>query len=336
MDDKDSRFMKLAVDKAWRYQFLTYPNPAVGACVVRNGEVLAVEAHKKAGEPHAEVLALKEAYLTKYKNSVLKTLTNSFEIHRYLYENHNNFFKDCEIYVTLEPCNHTGKTPACAILLERVMIKKAYIGTLDPNEKASGGVQRLQNSGIEVKTGILKDKTDDLLLPFAKWQQGCFSFFKIAMREDGSVDKGYITTQDSLDLVHQIRTKIDLLAIGGETVRVDRPRLDCRFASNGGAPDILIYSKNSCKDFDQTIPLFGIENRKVQCSSELDFLLKYDFVMVEGGMNLLKSLKDKVDVIMIFISHKIKYENKFDISSLNLKVLYSYFLNETDEVIFLG
>ena len=98
-----NKYMKQALIEAWKYQFLTYPNPAVGACVVQDSNILAVEAHHKAGMPHAEVNALKTAFLKKYPNSKLKNLINSYDIHDYLIKNHNNFFNRCEIYVTLEP-----------------------------------------------------------------------------------------------------------------------------------------------------------------------------------------------------------------------------------------
>ncbi|MEA2019816.1 MAG: bifunctional diaminohydroxyphosphoribosylaminopyrimidine deaminase/5-amino-6-(5-phosphoribosylamino)uracil reductase RibD [Campylobacterota bacterium] len=325
-------YLQLAIQEAWKYQFLTYPNPAVGATVVKNNQILSTEAHKEAGLPHAEVNALKSAYLKEYPNSKIKNLTKSDEIHNFLIENHNNFFKDCEIYVTLEPCNHIGKTPACAMLLESIEIKKVYIGTLDPNNEASGGEKRLQNSNIEVEVLDNVD-CDNLLLPFIKWQQKNFKFFKIAMREDGSIDGGYITTQDSLNLVHNIRTKLDLMLIGGETVRVDRPTLDSRFARKNISPDIQIYSRK--KNIDKTIPLFSVKNREVTISDNLDLLNSKNFIMIEGGYNLLKIIKDKVDCLMIFISHKQKKEKQFNIEKLGFKKVYSYMINEFDEIVFL-
>ena len=160
--------MKLAIQEAWKYQFLTYPNPAVGSTVIRENKILAIEAHQNAGNPHAEVLALKSAYLFDYPDSDLKNITNSHEIHDYLLLNHNGYFNNCEIYVTLEPCNHIGKTPACAMLLESIKIKKVYIGTMDPNVNASGGYERLRIANIDVETGICKKETDKLLYPFLK------------------------------------------------------------------------------------------------------------------------------------------------------------------------
>jgi len=325
--------MRLAIEEAWKYQLLTYPNPAVGATVVKNQKIISVEAHHEAGKPHAEVLALKSAYLSKYPNSILKDIYDSELIHNYLSENHNDYFRDCEIYVTLEPCNHIGKTPACSHLLSSVGIKKVFIGTLDPNQEASGGKEYLINSNIDVEINCYTEETDKLLLPFLKYQSGHFTFFKMAMREDGSIDGGYITTQDSLNLVHEIRTKLDLMVIGGNTVRMDRPTLDSRFSHDKKTPDILIYSTKN--NFDKEIPLFKVMNRKVTISSSLDLMKEKEFTMIEGGYNLFLEMKDTIDYIMLFISHKIQSEKPKKIEFQNFKKEYSYFLNEYDEVIFL-
>jgi diaminohydroxyphosphoribosylaminopyrimidine deaminase / 5-amino-6-(5-phosphoribosylamino)uracil reductase len=324
-------YMQQAIDIAWRYQLLTYPNPAVGACIVRKDEILSIEAHHKAGSSHAEVNALKTAYLGAYPNSHLKDLEESFEIHNFLIGNHNNFFHDCEIFVTLEPCNHIGKTPACANLLKVVGFKKVTIGSLDPNNMASGGIKTLQNSGIEVEVGVLKEECDNLLFPFLRWHNDSFRFFKLAIREDGSCDGGYITSQDSLHLVHQIRVKLDLLIIGGNTVRIDRPTLDSRFVKNGKASDVLIFSKN--QEFDTTIPLFQVPNRKVFISDELENF-DANFSMVEGGHHLFQILKEKIDLLTLFISHKETTQFQFQVETLGFYKIYSYFINEFDEIVF--
>ncbi len=325
-------YMNLAINEAWKFQFLTYPNPAVGACIVKNNQVLAVEAHKEAGLPHAEVNALKTAFLKYNPTSQLKRLKSSYDIHNFLINNHNDYFKECTIYITLEPCNHIGKTPACSDLLKAIGIKKAVIGTLDPNKEASGGKEKLENCGIKVEINICPQETNDLLLPFIKWQNKNFTFFKLAIREDGSVDGGYITTKDSLTLVHNIRTKLDLLLIGGQTVRTDRPTLDSRFANINKAPNILIYSNQ--KDYDKTIPLFSIPNRKVSISNNLQQLEKSNFIMIEGGYSLIENIKHKTDMLMLFISHKNKSETKFDISKLGFQKMHSYFINDIDEILF--
>jgi diaminohydroxyphosphoribosylaminopyrimidine deaminase/5-amino-6-(5-phosphoribosylamino)uracil reductase len=314
-------YLELAINEAWQYQFLTYPNPAVGCTVVKNGQVLSVEAHQKSGEAHAEVLALKSAYLKLFPNSKIKNLTSSTELHQFLYENHNNSFIECEIYVTLEPCNHYGKTPACANLISIIKPKKVIIGYSDPNKKASGGIETLKNSNIEVE--ILNDnRCFNLLEPFIKWNENRFIFFKLAMSLNGVVTGGYISDKDSLKWVHNVRDKIDLLVIGGDTVRTDRPTLDSRFIE-GNAPDVLIYSKQ--KDFDQSIPLFSVPNRKVFIFDSLKLVEKYNFIMVEGGEKLYNKLSDFVDWKLFIVSNKFinrenfKSEEKLDIIHQNKK-----------------
>ena len=333
MLNNHSQYMQLAIDEAWRYQLLTYPNPAVGATVVQNNQVLSTEAHHEAGKPHAEVLALKSAYLKNYPNSLLNEIEDSTEIHEYLILNHKSYFHNCEIFVTLEPCNHVGKTPACANLLSKIGIKKVYIGTLDPNAEASGGKKYLENIGIDVEVGILEQETDKLLYPFLKYQSGHFSFFKIAMREDGTITGGYITTQDSLDLVHEIRTKLDLIVIGGNTVRTDRPKLDSRYSKSKKSSDILIYSKEI--QFDSSIPLFSIKNREVTISNNLNSIKDKKFIMIEGGYNFLDLTLNQIDYLMVFISHKQRKKNSFPINQALFSIEHSYYLNQYDEVIFL-
>lgn len=82
----DNFYMKLAIDEAWKYQLLTYPNPAVGCVIVKDGKLLAIEAHKEAGMPHAEINALKAAYLKVNPNSVVKTKSSSSDIHEFFFE----------------------------------------------------------------------------------------------------------------------------------------------------------------------------------------------------------------------------------------------------------
>lgn len=299
----DNFYMKLAIDEAWKFQLLTYPNPAVGAVVVKNGELLAIEAHKEVGLPHAEVNALKSAYLKKHPQSRLKMLNDAFEIHNHLINNSNDFFHDCTIYVTLEPCNHTGKTPSCANLIKELNLQKVVIGINDPNKTASGGQETLERSNIEVVKNVMQKECYDLLFPFIKWNQGTFIFYKMAQTLNGTVDGGYISSNQTLAYVHALRDKIDCLAIGGNTVRVDTPLLDSRYIQ-GRNPDIFIYSRN--KVFDKHIPLFRVPFRTVTISDDLFKLLDYKFVMVEGAYNLLNTLKDRIDYLVLLISPKIR------------------------------
>jgi diaminohydroxyphosphoribosylaminopyrimidine deaminase/5-amino-6-(5-phosphoribosylamino)uracil reductase len=327
----DNFYMKLAIDEAWKYQFLTYPNPAVGCVVVKNGELLAIEAHKSAGEPHAEVNALKAAFLKKNPNDVLKTKKDSYEIHEYLLKHHNNFFKDCEIYVSLEPCNHIGKTPSCAALLQAMNPRRVIIAHKDINKEAKGGIQTLQRADIEVSLDCMHKEAYELLYPFIKWSQGTFVFYKMAQTLNGSID-GSISSNHAKAYVHTLRDKIDCLLIGGNTVRVDKPTLDARYIA-GRAPDIFIYSKN--KNFDTNIPLFKVSNRDVIISDDLFKVLDYKFVMVEGIYTLLDALKDKIDYIMLLISPKIrKGINALNELDMDFEIIHENYVAE-EKIIFL-
>jgi diaminohydroxyphosphoribosylaminopyrimidine deaminase/5-amino-6-(5-phosphoribosylamino)uracil reductase len=327
MEINDEFYMNLAIDEAWKYQLLTLPNPAVGCVIVKEGKILAIEAHKCAGYAHAEVEAIRSAFLSQNPNSPLKDIQDSLEIHKYIAKHHDGFFNDCEFFVTLEPCNHYGKTPACAILLEIVQPKRVVIASLDSNKQAAGGYERLEKNSISLKVGVCEERAKELLFPFIKNMNAGLKVFKYASRLDGSIDGGYISSQQSLEFVHKIRQKIDLLVIGGNTVRIDRPTLDTRFAkcnkndeSKNRAPDVLIYS--SQKEFDQNIPLFSVPDRKVTISSRL--LCKDKYTLVEGGHQLLEKLKDKMDLFLIILTPK--YSSQFSQtiqSDLNLKILHT-------------
>ncbi len=293
-------YMNLALREAWKYQGLTYPNPAVGCTIVgKHGEVLAVQAHKKAGEPHAEVEALKMAYYKLTSDEKILTLSTSAQIHTHLLENHNGCFSGISVFTTLEPCSHIGKTPSCATLLSKLKIKKLFVGSQDSNEEASGGNEIVKESNIEVEESLLKEECDTLLKPFNTWKKERFVFFKWAQRLNGTVDGGVISSQKSRTLVHAMRDVCDLLVIGGSSVRVDRPTLDARLV-NGRAPDVLILSRSD--EFDKTIGLFHVKNRKVIISDNFDILKEYKNIMIEGGGNMFELSKDIVDYYLCFLS----------------------------------
>ncbi|MDX9900771.1 MAG: bifunctional diaminohydroxyphosphoribosylaminopyrimidine deaminase/5-amino-6-(5-phosphoribosylamino)uracil reductase RibD [Aliarcobacter sp.] len=327
----DNFYMKLAIDEAWKYQLLTYPNPAVGCVIVKDGKLLAIEAHKEAGQAHAEVNALKVAFLNFNPNSVLKIKQTSHEIHEFLIKNHNNFFNDCDIYVTLEPCNHIGKTPACANLLKELKPRRVIISVKDTNNVASGGIETLLNENIKVTLGVLENEGNKLILPFLSWQNKTSIFFKMAQTLNGTTN-GKISSNRALAYVHALRDKIDLLVIGGNTIRIDRPTLDTRYIQ-GNNPDVFIYSKN--KIFDNSIPLFKTANRKVIISDDLFKLLDYKFVMIEGTYNLLEKLKQRIDFIILIISPKIKNgDNALNEIDIDFEIMHENFIGD-DKIVFL-
>jgi diaminohydroxyphosphoribosylaminopyrimidine deaminase/5-amino-6-(5-phosphoribosylamino)uracil reductase len=314
----DNFFMALAVNEAWKYQGLTYPNPAVGCCVVKDGAILGVNAHQRAGEPHAEVLALRDSYLKLTNDTNIKKLSSSQDIHNYLLQNHNGCFHGCFVYTTLEPCSHMGKTPSCASLISALGVKKVFVGFRDINKEASDGNSILKSSNIDVVEGTLQKECEDLIAPFNKWQKKNFVFFKWAQRLDGSIDGGTISSKTSRTNVHAMRDVCDLLVIGGNTVRLDRPTLDARFVY-GKAPDVLIISQQ--KEFDKTIPLFHVEGREVFIQSDFSKLSEYKNIMIEGGLQMFELSKDVVDYYLCYVAFKMGGGHTFGKSVQNFELL---------------
>ena len=311
----DEIMMQLALNKAWEYQGLTYPNPAVGALITFKGKILSVEAHQKAGTSHAEVLALLSAYEVMSNTKVEFDPAHAKEAHNFLLNLPQNIFSECTIYVTLEPCSHEGKTPSCATLLKTLNLMRTVIGTHDPIIGHDTGASLLKN----VTTGVLEEACKTLLEPFMVWQKKAFVLFKLAQTSNGKIGGGYLSSKASLRHVHRLREVCDSLLIGGNTVRVDRPTLDCRF-TEGKAPPVIIYSRED--DFDREIPLFSIENREVAITDSIDFLEKPSFVLVEGGEGMLNALKEKIDWLLIYQTPKLSANNLTYNTTMNLQFLH--------------
>ena len=303
-------FMSLALKEAWKYQGLTFPNPAVGCVIVgANGEILAVEAHHKAGGPHAEVNALKSAYYKLTDDAYILALTDSADIHTHLQSNHNSIFINVTLYTTLEPCSHFGQTPSCARLISDLGIKEVYVGSNDINPKAKAGSMILNMNDCLVYSELLKNECDALVSPFNSWQKEQFIFFKWAQRLDGTTDCGSISSDKSRTNVHAMRDVCDLLVIGGNTVRVDRPTLDARLV-DGKAPDILILSQE--KEFDKSIALFSVAGRKVFICDNLDRCKEYKNIMIEGSSKMYELTRDIVDYYLAYVAPSFGGVNGFN------------------------
>ena len=311
----DEIYMQLALNKAWEYQGLTYPNPAVGATVTHRGRLVSVEAHQKAGTSHAEVLALLAAYENISHQKIDFDRYDAGKAHAFLLSLPQKFFSECTIYVTLEPCSHQGKTPSCAALLESLHLLRVVIGTKDPVIGHDAGAKKLEN----VSFGVLEEQCHTLLEPFLIWQNRAFVLFKLAQTSNGRIGGGYLSSQASLKHVHQLREVCNNLLIGGNTVRVDRPTLDCRF-TGGKAPNIIIYSKK--KIFDKEIALFSVEEREVTITGDLAFLDTPSFVLVEGGEGMLNALKEKIDWMLIYQTPKLSANNLTYNTTMNLQFLH--------------
>ena len=311
--------MTQALKKAWQYQLRTYPNPAVGALILSNNEIVALEAHQKAGGSHAEVLAFLSAYETLSSKKIEFNRFDAHKAHEFLYSLPQNFFSECIVYVTLEPCSHKGKTPSCASLLAELKPQKVVVATLDPIEGHDGGVELLKGQGVVVEVGVCQTEALELLEPFLIWQKRAFVLFKIAQTSNGKIGGGYLSCKESLTHVHQLRSCCSCMIIGGNTVRVDRPTLDCRFTGDN-APDIVIYSKKD--NFDRDIPLFGVENRKVEITDILKDFDKPSFIFVEGGEGMINALKERIDWLLQYQTPKLSSHNSSYGVDIDLKFLF--------------
>jgi len=218
--------IKKTFELARRGHGSTWPNPMVGALIVKDGKIIAEGFHEKKGFPHAEVVAIENA-----KESV----------------------RGSTLYVNLEPCCHTNKTtPPCAQRLIKEGFKKVVICNLDPNPHVNGkGVQLLISNGIEVEWGILNsegEKLNEVFFLNQKFNRP-FIHFKAATTLDGKIamkngESQWITSPDSRLDVHKLRSLHQGIIVGGETVRRDNPKLTVRLQDyNGKQPWRIILTK---------------------------------------------------------------------------------------------
>jgi diaminohydroxyphosphoribosylaminopyrimidine deaminase/5-amino-6-(5-phosphoribosylamino)uracil reductase len=187
-------------------------------------------------------------------------------------------------------------------LVRDVGVKEIFIACKDPNLEAANGSKILEDSGIKCTFGVMEEEGKKLLEPFVRWQNNPFVFFKWAQRLDGTIDNGIISAETSRRDVHALRHKCDLIVIGGNTVRQDRPTLDARLVE-GKAPDVLIYSHGN--DFDTTIPLFNIPDRRVFIEPSFERIKEYRLVMVEGGAGMFEATREVCDWYLSYIAPKI-------------------------------
>ncbi len=204
----DEFYMKLALDLARKGRGYTSPNPMVGAVVVNNGEIVGSGFHPQAGQPHAEVFAIDEA---------------------------GDQTRGATIFVTLEPCNHTGRTPPCTRKILNAGIVRIVAAMEDPNPKAGGGLQVLRGAGLSVTTGVLEAEARRLNEVFVKYITTGLPFVlvKCAATLDGQLatrtgDSKWVTGPAAREYVHRLRHEYDSILVGAETVRKDNPSLTAR------------------------------------------------------------------------------------------------------------
>ena len=263
-------YMQMALDYAWGFQCLALPNPTVAALVLdKNGAIIALEAHTKCGESHAELKALAAAFAKLTGDSTPLTLQNPFEMFDFLAENHRGVFNETTIFSTLEPCNHRGKTPSCAEILALVRPKKIYISVRDSHECAKGGIERLKNADIALSCGVLEERGRDLLLPFLCLQErGRFTLYKLATRLNGDVRGGVISCEKSRSFSHKLRSVAKQMVVSQRTILEDDPLLDSRLVG-GRAPDLLILGRKN--QLHKNLRIFNDTYRRglLRCSFRL-------------------------------------------------------------------
>ncbi|AHN72059.1 bifunctional diaminohydroxyphosphoribosylaminopyrimidine deaminase/5-amino-6-(5-phosphoribosylamino)uracil reductase RibD [Aggregatibacter actinomycetemcomitans] len=208
---QDVAFMQLALDLAKQGEFTTTPNPSVGCVLVKNGKIVGKGFHFKAGEPHAEVMALREA---------------------------GENARGATAYVTLEPCSHFGRTPPCAKGLVEAGVSKVIAAMCDPNPQVAGkGLQILADAGIQSAVGLLEEKAEQLNKGFLKRMRTGKPFvqLKLAMSIDGktamaSGESKWITGAQARMDVQQYRAKASAMLSTSQTVLADDPSLNVRWA----------------------------------------------------------------------------------------------------------
>ncbi len=323
-------YMALALQLAKHAWPHTSPNPLVGCVIVSINEVVSTGFHKKFGEAHAEVNAI---------NNLPNELSPA----------------NCELYVTLEPCSHHGKTPPCADLIITKGFKKVIIACKDPNPLVSGkGIKKLEAAGIEVIVGVLEKEARELNKRFFTFFEKKRPYFilKWAQTTDGFMSRipipekrelNHISGKESQVVVHQLRTQNMGILVGKNTVLNDNPLLTTRLVK-GKNPIRLFIDKNLevpthfniYNQAAETIVFNGLKNIKqdniqlVKLDFDRDVLhqicdklyeLKIQSVLVEGGSYLLNEFikQGLCDEKLVFVNPNLIFEKGLKAPETNLE-----------------
>ncbi len=214
-------FMRMALNLAKKGQGYTSPNPMVGALIVKNGEVVGRGYHRAAGRAHAEVEAIEDAGIKA---------------------------RGASLYVNLEPCNHTGRTPPCTRKILQAGIHQVIMAMADPHTKAGGGAAMLRQHGLDVLAGVCEKQAARLNEAFVTYvSTGCpFVILKCAATLDGRIatrtgDSRWVTGEKARRFVHRLRHAVDAIMVGKGTIQADNPRLTTRMGYKKGVdPDRIV------------------------------------------------------------------------------------------------
>ena len=266
-----------ALQLAERGRSAAYPNPVVGAVLVRDGSVVGEGITEPVGGRHAEVVALEAA--TGEANGAT-------------------------LYVTMEPCMHHGRTPPCVDAVLAAGVSRVVVGSRDPNPEAGGGIERLRAAGVEVE---LVDSFEARRQneTWRTWvsRSRPFVTYKVAATLDGRVTvpgSRWVTGEESRRLVHELRAENDAVAVGMGTVRVDNPRLDARGIAGARQPRRIAFGRGPLPEGSE------LELRSGTLRNELEALAEegVQSLLLEGGPTLATAFleDDLVDKLLIFLA----------------------------------
>lgn len=288
----DELFMQRAMELALLGVGHVSPNPRVGCVIVHNGKIVGEGWHRKYGEAHAEVNAIQSV-------------------------KDQSILNECHVFVNLEPCSHTGKTPPCADLLIKHKIKRIIVSNEDPNPLVAGkGIRKLRDAGIQVDLGVLKEAGAELNKRFftSMTRNRPYIILKWAETSDGFIarknfDSKWISNEYARQLVHKWRTEEDGVLVGLQTAIHDNPKLTVRDWT-GRNPTRIVVDRflkldNNLNLFDKTVPTICYNTVRDEVQPNFTFVRidKVDFInqvtrdlakrkiqsiIIEGGAQILQ------------------------------------------------
>lgn len=279
----DDKYMRRALELAEKGKGFVSPNPLVGCVIVKDDKIIGEGWHNAFGKPHAEIEAM-----AKTDAELLEGAT---------------------LYVNLEPCSHFGKTPPCADAIILNKIKRVVIGIEDPNPLVTGkGISKLRNAGIEVLSGVLEKESRYLNRIFIKYiTKGLpYIVLKTAMSLDGFTTAAdgtskWLTSEESRRVVHKLRSELDAVLVGKNTVLQDDPLLNVRFI-NGRSPIRVILDSNLVIPEEANVYSTAGEQKTIVCYSENPDNKNKAQILQSKNVILLpvnKDSNDKLDILEI-------------------------------------
>jgi diaminohydroxyphosphoribosylaminopyrimidine deaminase / 5-amino-6-(5-phosphoribosylamino)uracil reductase len=278
--------LERALELAERGRETTYPNPVVGAVIVRDGEVVGEGWHERKGEAHAEPRALEQA---------------------------GDRANGATLYVSMEPCRSWGDTPPCTKAVLESGIAHVVAGSLDPNPKAGGGLEELRAAGVDVSLaeGVLGFRARQQNEEWRTWiiEGRPFVTYKAAVTLDGRMTvpgERWVTGEESRRIVHMLRGASDAVAVGMGTVRADDPRLDARDVDAAKQPRRLAFGQGPLPEGSELELLSGPLDEELARLAEDGV----QSLLLEGGSKLAESFlrADLVDKLLLFVAPKLAGE----------------------------